>query len=123
MFKNKSKCTFISALLGSAYLIYLIVYFAGAMSSGSSSDQAAGAIATALVTPHMALVALACIFMWLGFFLKKPAFVLTGAILYTVAGVLFIPYIFFVIPSFILGFVGFSKQKKINASVEISSEE
>lgn len=114
MFNGKSKCSFFSALIGLVYTIYLIVYFSGTMSAGSSADQASGAIATALVTPHMILVALATIFMFLGFFLKKPGFALTGAILFIVGGVLFIPYIFFIIPSAVLGFVGFSKQKKMN---------
>lgn len=94
------------------------MYFSEALTSGcDSTEQAGAAIATMLVTPHIILIALATIFMCLSFFLKKPGFTLTGAILYVVGGILFIPYIFFVIPSLILGFIGYSKQKKINEAL------
>lgn len=53
-------------------------------------------------------------FGWLAFGLSSSGFALTASILYTVAGVMFIPYIFFVIPSIILGFVGYANQKNIN---------
>lgn len=119
MFNNRSKCAFISALLGTLYAIYIVVYFMNGMASSSTdSEVVGGALATMLVTPHIILVILASIFMWLGFFLRKPGFDLTGAILYTVGGVMFLLYIFFVIPSFVLGYVAFSKQKKINLAAQ-----
>ena len=110
--KEKSKALIFSAILGVAYSIYLIVYFSGAM-SGSGAEALGGAIATALVTPHMICVVLAAIFNTIGALANKSGFALTGAILYCVGGVLFIAYIFFVIPMIVLSFVGYSKVKKI----------
>ena len=83
------------------------------MTSSDSTEAIGGAIATALVTPHMVLVGLGAIFSWLGFFLKKPWGALVGAILYCVGALVFIVYAMFCIPLIILGFVGYSKQKKL----------
>ena len=77
-----------------------------------SSDLAGAAIATALVTPHMICTVLAVIFNGLGLFMNKRGFALTGAILYAVAIVMFIPYFMFIIIQMILSFVGFAKMKK-----------
>lgn len=119
---KRSKALLISAIIGTLYAIYLIVYFGGVMSnSGDTAEAVGGAIATALVTPHMALVVLAVIFNWLGYFMNKRGFALTGGILYSVAGVMFIIYILFVVPSIVLSFVGFANLKKIiesNKSIE-----
>ncbi|NFV11530.1 hypothetical protein FDG09_00940 [Clostridium sporogenes] len=110
---KKSKALIISSILGIIYSIYLIVYFSGAMSGSCSNAEAVGgAIATALVTPHMICVILAAIFNTLGALLNKSGFALTGGILYSVAGVLFIMYVFFVIPMIILSFVGYSRVRK-----------
>lgn len=114
-----SKLLLISAILGSIYAIYLIVYFGGGIAESKDAAEAAGrAIATALVTPHMILVALAVIFNWIGYFSNKRGFALTGGILYSVAGVIFILYLIFLVPSIILSFVGYAKLKKV---VEINN--
>ncbi len=113
MFEKRSKVLFICALLATFYVIYLICYFGGSMTSSDSTEAIGGAIATALVTPHMVLVGLGAIFSWLGFFLKKPWGALVGAILYCVGALVFIVYAMFCIPLIILGFVGYSKQKKL----------
>jgi predicted branched-subunit amino acid permease len=52
----------------------------------------------------------------IGFFARKTSFQLTAAILYAVAAVLFFLYAIFLIPSIILGFIGYSVQKKLNKS-------
>ena len=114
MFKNRSKALFICALLATAYSIYLMVYFGSSMTSNDSAEAVGGAIATALVTPHMVLVSLGAIFSWLGFFLRKAGFALVGAILYCVGAVLFLVYAMFSIPLIIMGFIGYSKQKKLS---------
>lgn len=115
MFEKRSKVLFACALLATAYAIYLIVYFGGSMSSDSDADAISGAIATALVTPHMVVMAIGAVFCWIGFFLRKNWGALVGAILFCVGLVLFIPYFMFSIPLIILGFIGFAKQRKINA--------
>ncbi len=110
-----SKTLLVSGILGALYAIYLISYFSGAITKSSgAAEQVGGAIATALVTPHMILVVLAVIFNWVAYFTNKRGFALTGGILYSVGGVLFLLYLPFVIPSLVLSFVGYAKLKKIN---------
>lgn len=112
--KGKSKALIVSAVLGVAYSIYLITYFSGAMSDANSTGEAlGGAIATALVMPHMICVVLAAIFNVIGALANKSGFALTGAILYCVGGVIFLMYMPFVLPMMILSFIGYSKVKKI----------
>lgn len=123
---KRSKALLISAILGSLYSVYLIVYFSGSIFGSEGGAELAGiAIATALVTPHIILVVLATIFNWVGYFSNKRGFALTGGILYSVGGAIFIMYIMFVVPSIVLSFVGYSKLKtiiKLNNSNQSSIE-
>ncbi len=114
MKKKRSKALLIAAIIGALYSIYLIAYFGGAIGGSEGAEQAGAALATALVTPHMILVVLAAIFNWVAYFTNKRGFALTAGILYSVGGVIFIVYIFFVIPSLVLSFVGYANLKKIN---------
>lgn len=114
MFKNRSKILFLCALLASAYTVYLLWYFGSSLGDLNSSEEIGGAIATALVTPHMLAMGVGAIFSWLGFFLRKSWAALVGAILYCVSDLLFIMYSMFCIPIIILAFIGYSKQKKLN---------
>lgn len=114
MFKGRSKALFFATLIATLYGIYLISYFAGTMTTGSSTDQLGGAIATALVTPHMVCVWIGIIFGWLAFAIKKPWAGLVSAIMYCVGAVIFLIYAMFLIPSIILGFIGYANQRKIS---------
>lgn len=115
MFKNRSIAGFIATVLAVAYGVYLITYFGGVNANKSGDAEAAGAaIATLLVVPQMILVWIGAIFGLLGFFLRKTGFLLTAAILYAAGGLFFLLYIMFLIPSIVLGFVGYANQKKIN---------
>ena len=120
--KKRSKMLCIATALTTAYAIYLICYFNGAMSSADETEALAGAIATALVTPHMVLMALGAVFGWVGVFLRASWSALVAAILYTVGAVLFIAYIMFSAPILILGFIGYAKQKKINKKLAAENE-
>lgn len=111
LFKKRSKSFFTSIILATIYLIYIISYFYGILGQGDTAEQIGSGLATALVTPHIVVLAISVMFGWLAFGLSSSGFALTASILYTVAGVMFIPYIFFVIPSIILGFVGYANQK------------
>ncbi|MBQ4634209.1 MAG: hypothetical protein IJB71_02545 [Bacilli bacterium] len=115
MFKNRSKALFVGTVLATIYVAYLIIYFGTSMGDLNSSEEFGGAIATALVTPHMLVIGLGAMFSWLGFFSKKTWAALVGAILYCVGALLFILYTLYCVPLIILGFIGYSKQKKINA--------
>ncbi len=90
--------------------LYNIIFY-GILGDGDTAEQIGSGLATALVTPHIVVLAISVMFGWLAFGLSSSGFALTASILYTVAGVMFIPYIFFVIPSIILGFVGYANQK------------
>ena len=56
MFKNRSKVLFVGSLLATIYVIYLIIYFSGSMQSNDTSEALGGALATALVKPHMLII-------------------------------------------------------------------
>lgn len=116
MFKGRSKALFVASLLTTIYVIYLMVYFSSSIFVEDSAEALGGALATALVTPHMFILGLGVIFGWVGFFARKSWAALVAAILYCVGALLFVVYIMFVIPSIILGFIGYSKQKKLNSS-------
>lgn len=110
---KKSKLLLIAGIIGTAYAIYLVSYFLSVNDASiSSSEQLGGILATALVMPHMAIVWIAVIFNWLGFFLNVRWGALVAGILYAVAILFFFMYFMFVIVEMILCFVAFGKMKK-----------
>ncbi len=109
---KKSKLALISWILSLLYLIYLISYFGGGLGSTSGTEQAGNALATALVFPHMLALGIGLIFNMLGYFLNNRAFILVGAILYSISILLFMMYFIFVIIQMILSYVAFAKMKK-----------
>lgn len=111
--RKKSKLALVSWVLTVLYLIYIISYLAGGIGSTSGAEQAGAALATALVFPHMLAVGIGLIFNMLGYFLNNRTFVLVGAILYSVAILLFMVYFMFVIVQMILSYVAFARMKKI----------
>ena len=103
----------VSLVVGILYLIYSLFYWSGAFGGEDSlAGQIGIGIATALVAPHLMVTALAALFNALGLFMRKRAFALTGAILYTVAVVLFPLYFMFVIIEVIFSYIGFAKMPK-----------
>lgn len=103
----------ISFILGCLYMLYSLIYWSSATGSVSGTWEQIGAgVATALVMPHLICTAIAVIFNALGLFLNKRGFALTGAILYSVAMVLFPMYFMFVIVEMILSYIGFAKLPK-----------
>ena len=110
---KRSKLLLVAAIIGTAYAIYLVCYFAGAVSDSSGSEQIGAGLAAALVMPHMAFTWLAVIFNWLGFVLKLRWAALVAGILYAVAMILFFVYFMFVIVEMILCFIGYAKMKKV----------
>ncbi|WWU66100.1 hypothetical protein QJR26_06935 [Clostridium baratii] len=111
---KRSNALLTSAILGTVYILYLFSYFGEAMNRSTNiSAQIGVTLAIDAVTPHIVLVVLAVIFNWVSYFARKTGFALTAGILYSVAGAVFLLYIFFVIPSIVLSFVGYSNLKKI----------
>lgn len=111
----RSKILFVASTLATLYTIYLITYFGGGTLNADGTEAVAGAIATALVTPHMILFLIGAVFGWIGFLAKKAWAALVAAILYSVGTLFFIMYAMFGIPILVFGFIGYSKQKKINS--------
>ena len=115
MFDRRSKASFWATLIAGAYGIYAFTYWVSTNSSTEGDAEALGsAIATVLVLPHLLVTWLGIIFGLFGFLTRKTGFQLTAAILYAVAAVLFFLYALFLLPSIVLGFVGYSAQKKLN---------
>ena len=110
----RSKMLFTASALATAYVIYLITYFGGGIINSSGSAEAVGgAIASALVFPHMLMFLIGAIFGWIGFLAKKSWAALVAAILYSVGTMFFLLYFMFGVPILVLGFIGYSKQKKL----------
>jgi len=117
MLKNRSILTLISLVLAIAYTIYILSYFGGVNAETTSDAEAIGAgIATLLVLPSVFVLGVGVILGLIGFFNRSAGLQLTAAILYSVAGLLFLLYAVFLVPSIVLGFIGWNQQKKINAA-------
>lgn len=105
----------LAAVLGTAYLVYIISYFFGqnADASGDAAEAIGTGLATLMVMPHIVCVCCAVLMNWLGVMLRKTTgFLLTGGILYVVGGAIFFMYFVFVVVQAILCFVGYARRKK-----------
>ena len=110
-----------AALIGTAYLIYLISYFMGGVSNAADDAEAVGsALATILVTPHMIFVGIAALMSWLATFFKLSGFALTAGIVYLVALIVFPMYFMFVIIEAILSFIGYARMRKSKKAIAAS---
>ncbi len=113
MRQKLNKCLLISFIIGVLYLIYSISYWGQTAGAGAdAAEQIGSSLATMIVLPHLTCSALAVIFNGLGLFMRKRGFVLTGAILYTVAIALFPVYFMFVIIEMILSYISYAQMKK-----------
>lgn len=115
---RRSVLLLISSIMGLIYAIVMIIYFFGvakqSLAPGSTDfeemgKQIGGAIAAALVTPHIVIVTIAAIFNILAWYLNKGWAALTAGILYLVGGVIFFIYLPYVLIQAVLAFIGFSK--------------
>lgn len=116
--KKLNKCLLVSFIIGALYGVYSLVYWGGAM-GGEGGEAIGGAIALTLVMPHLVCTLIAIVFNGLGLFLRKQWFALVGAILYTVAMIVFPMYFMFIIIEMILSYIGFAqlhKQAKANVN-------
>lgn len=118
-YQKISKCAIIAAILATIYLIFIIFSFSYSLSNSTSNDAEflGNMLAVGLLTPHIILVCIGIVFNWIGVSTKKSWAILVGAILYSTSALIFLLYATFVLPSMILAFIGYSKQKAINAKV------
>ncbi len=115
MKQKRSTLLIIAMVLGVGYAVYSLWYwFGGGAAAQVGSDSAAqlgGAIATALVMPHLVATLVAAIFNVLGVAMSKAGFALTAGILYAVAMVLFPSYAPFVLIEAVLCFIAFARMR------------
>lgn len=109
----RSKILLTATGLATLYVIYLLVNFVGGTATASGSEAVGGAIATALVAPHIIMFLIGAVFGWVGYIGKAVWAALVAAILYSVGTLFFIIYFMYGVPILVLGFIGYSKQKKL----------
>lgn len=114
--QKRSKVLFTATALATIYTVYLFSHFFSTTLSAEGAEAVGGAIATALVMPHMIMFLIGAIFGWIGYLCRLSWSALVAAILYAVGTLLFLIYFMFGVPILILGFIGYTKQKKINKS-------
>lgn len=115
--KRRSGFLLASWIIGALYFVYVVLYFLGKIGSGASWAENLGyGIAATLAAPHIFLVFLALVFNIIGWAASRSWAALTGGILYSVAGLIFILYCIFVVPSIVLSFVGFAKLRASSTS-------
>lgn len=95
----------IGTVLTVAYAIYIVSYFTGTTGLG-------GAIATAIVTPHMVCAVIAAVFSVVGCLAKARWAMLVASILLFVAGALFPTYFVMVIVQAILCLIAYIRMGK-----------
>ena len=119
-FKNHSKMVLVSTILVSLYAIYLMSYFYGGVANSNGDEQAAGAIATALVTPHMILIVLGVVFSVVALFANKNWAAITSCVLVFVSTLLMPLYFMFTIPLGIIGIIAIVCLNKLNQKVDMN---
>jgi hypothetical protein len=117
MFKNRQILSFIAHALATVVAISLTANLIGLTNAGmqgSAGAQVGTAIGAAIVAPGIILTWIGLLLGWLGFSLRVPGLSLGAAIVYIVAGVVGILWleIIFLMPSIVLGFIGWSKEAK-----------
>ncbi len=115
--RKRSIMLWISTILATSYTVYLLCYFVGGTASASGTEAIGGAIATALVMPHMIMFLIGSVFGLIAILAKKSWSALVASILYSVGTLCFLAYAMFGLPILILGFIGFANQKKLNKKI------
>lgn len=112
MFEERIPAAFWAAVLAVAFSVFVWIYGFYMASSAEGVGEALGATLVSLITlPGRITAAVGAILGVVGFFTRSAGLILTSAILYSVAAFLNV-WGFFLVPSIVLGFVGFSLEKK-----------
>lgn len=118
MFRERSITAFLAVLFASMYLVYIIVSFNEFRNQAEDpAEQIAGAILTLFLLPHLVVTSIAVFLGWIGFGVKSSGLILSSAILYCVGSVMFLLLFFYLIPSIVLGFVGYATQKRLSKKI------
>ena len=113
MFKDRSKMLFLSALLATSYVAYLIIAYNNILDQYSDSASIFALIMTALVLPHFIAMTVSTVFIWISFIMKKAKVAVFSLIIMIFATLSFILYAPFLIPIIITLIFGFRNQEKL----------
>ena len=133
---KRSKALFVANVLATLYAGYLLWVFGGAMVEAGGMDVVyalhayfefafallgTGAssvtflyVVLVLLCVHIVAFVLGCLFGWIAYLGRKSGGAKFAAVLYLIGTIAFPIYLFFGLPITIFGFVGGSKQKKLN---------
>ncbi len=97
----------IAAAFGAGYFLFLIFRFGTVLFEAGSIAAAAGMVlGFSMLIPHIILVSGAVVINVIAFLNNKEWAGILAGVLYIIAGLAFLFYIFYVIPSAVLCFVG-----------------
>ena len=102
----------VSGIIGSVYLVGLLVSYVVGMNSSSVFTVIGTFIWSLFIINHAILVGAAVAFNWVGFVRSARWAVLTAGILYSVSLIFKMGNFLFVVPELVLCFVAFSEMKK-----------
>lgn len=115
----RNNFTLISAIIATLWMIVSISAFSNITSTIPTGDSAeaigsqiGATIGIISQMPYLILMGIGIIFNWIGYFIRKHAFILTSAILFCVALLFSIFNGLGLIPCFVLDFIGYSKMRK-----------
>ena len=133
----RSKILLISNILATIYSSILLWWFGGAIIEAGGFDYISDVVEAfeilesfsieaeflkillILLCVHIVVFALGCIIGWIAYLAKKSGFAKFASALYLLGTICFPIYLFFGLPIIIIGFIGGSKQKKINKTAKI----
>lgn len=136
---KRSKALLVSNILATLWAVYLIAVFGGAVikAGGTNFIEAMGAyfkfafdvfgtssstlnilyVILVLLCIHIITFAIGCLIGWIAYVGRKSGSAKFAATLYLIGTICFPIYLLFGLPITIMGFVGGSKQKKINTAI------
>lgn len=133
---KRSKALLVATILSTAYSVYLLYIYIGAIIEAGGADfiEAIGAyfelafnllgmsspavtllyVILVLLCIHIVAFALGALIGWMAYLGKKSGGAKVSATLYLIGTICFPIYLFFGLPITIVGYVGAGKQKKLN---------
>jgi len=123
--QRRSKVAGVFAILGALYSVALIVVWSSSQSALTelfATDPflaglgtVAGGVASIVLLPHFITSVFGSVLAIVGFFARNDGLVLAAAILFTVALAMFFLSAIVLLPVVVLGFFGYSNQRRLNA--------
>jgi len=124
--QRRSKVALVFAILGVLYSVGLMVAWSSsqaALTELFTTDlilaglgTVAGGVASIVLLPHFITSVAGSVLALVGFFSRNEGLLLAAAILFTVALAMFFLSAILLLPAVILGFFGYSNQRRLNNS-------